>query len=127
MSIEWNNNDLNELFSNDTLNCKPDPAVKSRLNYHFMLKESRSTVRQNSFLGIFSWLFSVKNIPAKTALVSIVMLISMINFQNGSENSNFPAIDSASILIPFHCDSVLKQQDSDTCSFFGTFESITNS
>ena len=66
-----------ELFKNDELSTKPDSAIKSRLDYTFLLKESQSKIRQNSFTGLFTWFFSIKNLPVKAALFSVVMLFSV--------------------------------------------------
>lgn len=110
---------LSELFDNDELNCKPDPAIKSRLDYTFMLKESQNKIRQNSFAGMFAWIFSVKNIPSKAALISIALLFSLFNFQQKTGNFVSPAVDSTSMItIPFNLDTVFNSPfNSDTCYF----------
>ncbi len=112
---------LSELFRNDETGCKPDPSVKSRLDYTFMLKESQGKIRQNSFLGLFAWIFSLKSLPVKAAFVSLILMFSVFNFQQKSGNFETPTVDSASIFtIPFKLDSVInKPFSSDTCSFPG--------
>lgn len=121
MKNELTDNYLSELFRNDELDCKPDASVKNRLDYFFMLKESRSNIRQNSFTGLFGWFFSLKGIPAKAALVSVILFFSVFNFQQKTGNTNIPSADSASILIiPFKTDSVFNQPfNGDTCAFPG--------
>lgn len=121
MQNELTDKYLSEQFKNDELICKPDPAIKSRLDYTFLLKESQSKIRQNSFTGLFSWFFSLKNIPVKAALLSVVLFISVFNFQQKTGNFNTPTIDSTLFLtIPFYADSVVnKPFRGDTCSFPG--------
>jgi len=121
MQNELTDKYLSELFKNDVLSSKPDPAIKSRLDYTFLLKESRSKIRQNSFTGLFTWFFSLKDLPVKAALFSVVMLFSVFNFQQKSGNFNTPTIDSTLVLtIPFNIDSVVsKPFRGDTCSFPG--------
>ena len=117
MKNEMTDNFLNEIFKDDELNCKPNQEVKSRLDYAFMLKGSQGKIRQNSFLGMFTWIFSLKNIPAAAALVSIVLLFSVLKFQQKSGNFESPTVDTASILpFPLKLDSVVNRPfDSDTC------------
>lgn len=112
---------LSEVFKSDRLNYKPDPAIKSRLEYTFLLKESQSKIRQNSFAGLFSWFFSLKSISVKAAMVSVILLISVFNFQQKTGNFSTPTVDSASMLsIPFKLDSIInKPFSSDTCAFPG--------
>ena len=117
MKNELTDKYLSELFKSDEPVCKPDPSVKRRLDYTFLLKESQSKIRQNSFNGLFTWLFSLKDIPAKAALISVILLFSMFHFPQKSGNFATPAVDSASMLtIPFKLDSVIDRPLSgDTC------------
>ena len=117
MKNELTDKYLSELFQNDTLAAKPDAAIKSRLDYTFMLKESQSKIRQNSFAGMFSWLFSLKSIPFKAAMVSIILLFSVFNFPQNSGISNTTTVDSTLIpAIPFNIDSVINSPlRGDTC------------
>ena len=107
---------LNDLFKNDALHCSPDPAVKSRLDYTFMLKESQGKIRQNSFTGLFAWFFSVKNIPVAATLFMAVLLLSIFNFQQKAGNFAIPGTDTASIqMMPLNIDSIIDQPlDDDT-------------
>lgn len=117
MKNELTDNYLIELFGNDELKCKPNPSVKTRLDYTLMLKESQSKIRQNSFAGLFTWIFSLKSIPAKAAFVSVILLFSLFNFHQETGNFTTPRVDSASMLtIPFNLDSVINNPfSSDTC------------
>jgi hypothetical protein len=111
-----NDSQLNELFKNDELHCSPDPAVKSRLDYTFMLKESQGKIRQNSFTGLFTWIFSVKNIPVAATLFMAVLLLSVFNSQQKGGNFDIPGNDTASIqMMPLNIDSIIDQPfDDDT-------------
>ncbi|MCG6188569.1 hypothetical protein [Maribellus maritimus] len=121
MKNELTDNYLSKAFQNDKLDCTPDSSIKSRLDYTFMLKESQNKIRQNSFLGLFTWIFSGKNLPLKAAFISLLVLLSIFNFQQKPGNFESPVVDSASVLtIPFNIDSVTnKPFKSDTCSFPG--------
>ncbi len=121
MKNELTDKYLSELFKNDELDSKPDPTVKARLDYTLMLKDGQSKIRQNSFAGLFTWIFSLKSIPAKAAFVSIILLFSLFNFHQEAGNFTTPTVDSASMLtIPFNIDSVINNPlSSDTCSLPG--------
>ncbi len=121
MKNDLTDNFLNEIFKNDELGCTPDPSIKSRLDYTFMLKESQNKIRQNSFLGFFSWILSGKDLPLKAAFVSIILLFTVFNFQQEPGSFDSPVVDSASVLsIPFNIDTITNQPfKSDTCFFPG--------
>lgn len=57
----------------------PKSEIEDRLMYTFMLKNGTSTVRQNSFAGFTSWLFSFKQIGVKTAVLSCLFIFTMMN------------------------------------------------
>lgn len=116
MNNKMNDSQLNNLFKHDTLHCSPDPAVKSRLDYTFMLKESQGKIRQNSFTGLFTWIFSVKNIPVAATLFMAVLLLSVFNSQQKAGNFAIPGTDTASIqMMPLNIDSIIDQPlDDDT-------------
>jgi hypothetical protein len=118
MNNKMSDSQLNELFQNDELHCSPDPAVKSRLDYTFMLKESQGKIRQNSFTGMFSWMFSwmfsVKNIPVAATLFVAVLLFSVFNSQQKAGKFIVPGTDTASIhIMPLNIDSIIDQSLAD--------------
>ena len=84
----------------------PDSSVQERLNYTFMVKSSAYKTAQNSFTGMFSWLFSWSNVPVKAALVSIVLFLSIVNFQSNESQFIAPGCDTTINTIPLKVDSV---------------------
>jgi len=121
MKNELTDKELFELFKNDSVDYKPDPSVKSRLDYTLLIKESQRKIHQNSFAGLFAWLVSFKSIPVKAALVSAVLLFSVFNFQQKQGANNTVVIDTASVSVtPFNLDSACNSPfNGDTCSFPG--------
>lgn len=71
---------LTELLQNDQVG-EPDKTIEDRLMYSFLLKNSRSKVKQNSFASFAGWLFSAQSIGLKTALVSLVLFFSVFGSQ----------------------------------------------
>lgn len=71
-------NKLIQLIQNDQIGS-PKSEIEDRLMYTFMLKNGTSTVRQNSFSGFSSWLFSFKHIAVKTAVLSCLLLFTLMN------------------------------------------------
>ena len=69
-----------QLLCNDRIG-EPDNAIEDRLMYSFLLKNSSSKVKQNSFASFFNWLFSAQSLGLKTGLVSLVLFFSVINNQ----------------------------------------------
>lgn len=102
------------LLCNDRVG-EPDNAIEDRLMYSFLLKNSRSKVRQNSFSNFFGWLFSAQSLGLKTGLVSVVLFFSVIN--------NQLTIDSGTIT---GNDSVFSKRIlvADSTSFIQTIDSI---
>jgi len=84
-----------ELLRNDFVG-KPDQSVEDRLMYSFMLKNSRSKLRQNSFSSFLGWIFSVQGLGLKTGLVSVVLFFSLFNNQLNFESSGTIGLDSIS-------------------------------
>lgn len=82
-----------ELLKNDRIG-EPDRAVENRLMYSFMLKNSRSKIKQNSFSSFFGWIFSAQSLGLKTGLVSVVLFFSVINSQINVESGNIVTNDS---------------------------------
>lgn len=103
-----------QLLCNDRVG-EPDNAIEDRLMYSFLLKNSRSKVRQNSFCSFFGWLFSAQSLGLKTGLVSVVLFFSVIN--------NQLTIDSGTIT---GNDSVFSKRIlvADSTSFIQTIDSI---
>jgi hypothetical protein len=84
-----------ELLSNDSIG-KPNQAIEDRLMYSFMLKNSQSKLRQNSFSSFFGWIFSVQGLGLKTGLVSVVLFFSLFNQQMNFESTGTVGLDSIS-------------------------------
>lgn len=122
MKNELTEKELFEIFEKDNIGCSPQPSVKSRLDYTLMLKQSRNKIHQNSFAGLFTWIFSFKNIPVKAAMVSAILFFSVFNYQQNTGNTNVMGVDSASMsIIPFNLDTLNNRPfSSDTCAFPGS-------
>lgn len=73
---------------------QPDKAVEDRLMYSYLLKNSRSRVRQNSFASFFGWAFSAENLGLKTGLVSAILFFSVMNYQINIESGKITTSDS---------------------------------
>ncbi|MGE5394203.1 MAG: hypothetical protein ACM3P1_05615 [Candidatus Saccharibacteria bacterium] len=84
---------LSRLMSKDHVG-EPDKAIEDRLMYSFMLKNSRSRVRQNSFASFFTWVFSAENLGLKTGLISAILFFSVLNYQFNLEAGKITASDS---------------------------------
>lgn len=84
---------LSDLLRKDHVG-QPDKAIEDRLMYSFMLKNSRSRVRQNSFASFFGWIFSAESLGLKTGLVSAILFFSVMNYQFNMEAGNITASDS---------------------------------
>lgn len=80
-----------ELLRNDWVG-ESDKAVEDRLMYSFMLKNSSSKLKQNSFASFIGWVFSAQGLGLKTGLVSLVLFFSVFNnqftFDSGKLNGN---------------------------------------
>lgn len=101
----FNEKELNRLFEQDAAGISPDAAVRDRLEYTFLLKSSSSKVSQNSFLGMFTWLFSWSQLPLKAAVVTAVVLISFIKFPSVESQFLLPGQDTTYNAIPLQIDS----------------------
>ncbi len=110
--------DLATFFRNDKIGSSPSPAVETRLNYAFLLKRKGFKIYQNSILGSFTWLFSLKYIPLKAAFVSIALLVSLYNIQQKAGQYETPVLDSTMINMPFNIDTFYNPAfNTDTCLF----------
>ncbi|HZL09079.1 MAG TPA: hypothetical protein VFC65_03710 [Prolixibacteraceae bacterium] len=84
-----------ELLQNDQVG-EPKLSVEDRLMYSFLLKNSQSKVKQNSFVHFFGWLFSLQGMGLKAGLVSVVLVFSLMNKQFTFESSKVIGSDSIS-------------------------------
>jgi hypothetical protein len=82
-----------EVLESDSVG-KPDRQIESRLLYSFMLKNSQTKTRQNSFSSFFSWIFSIQSLGLKTGMVSLVVFLSMLNPQFYSMHDHSGSTDS---------------------------------
>lgn len=101
----FNEKELNRLFEQDAAGITPDAAIRGRLEYTFLLKTSASKVSQNSFLGMFSWLFSWSQLPIKAAIVSVIVLVSFIKFPSVENQFLLPGQDTTYNSIPIQIDT----------------------
>ncbi len=89
---------LFELMQKDRVG-KPNPQIENRLMYAFLLKNSNSNLRKNSFSGFTGWLFSFKSIGVKVAALSFLLFFSLMNTKLRQEQS-----------FPTNCDSTLVEK-----------------
>lgn len=82
-----------ELLRNDLVG-EPDKAIEDRLMYSFLLKNSGSKIKQNSFASFFGWVFSAESIGLKTGLVSVILFFSVMNNQMNFESGKISSNDS---------------------------------
>jgi hypothetical protein len=82
-----------DLLHNDRIG-EPDKAIGDRLMYSFMLKSSFLRSRQNSFGSFFGWVLSTQSIGLKTAMVSVILFISLMNNQINNNSGNITGVDS---------------------------------
>ena len=82
-----------QLLQNDRVG-EPDKAIEDRLMYSFLLKNSGSKLKQNSFVSFFGWLFSAQSLGLKTGLVSLVLFFSVINNQINIDSGTITGNDS---------------------------------
>ncbi len=82
-----------QILRNDQVG-ESDKAIEDRLIYSFLLKNSRSKLKQNSFASFFGWAFSAESLGLKTGLVSVVLFFSVMNSQIGIESGKISVNDS---------------------------------
>jgi len=97
--------ELTRLFNKDAANHHPEEAVRERLEYAFMVKSRNYKTTQNSFVGLFVWIFSWSHLPLKATLVSVVLLLSLFNIQNVEDQMIMQQQDTTLNMMPFHIDS----------------------
>lgn len=88
---------------------EPDPAIELRMQRAFMLRSAGYQTRQNSFGGLFAWLFSPRQALIKAAGALIVVSFILIR-PSLNTAEHLPAVaDSTGIDQPRVQDSVLLQ------------------
>lgn len=75
---------------------EPDKAIEDRLMYSFLLKNSGSKLKLNSFASFFGWIFSAQSLGFKTGLVSLVFFFSVFNNQFTFDPARISGNDSIS-------------------------------
>lgn len=85
----------NEMFAKILQKDKvgePDNSIEDRLMYSFLLKNSSSKLKQNSFSSFFGWIFSAQSLGLKTGLVTVILFFSVfnnqLNFEPGTTATN---------------------------------------
>ena len=101
----FTDSELTRLFEKDAVNLAPDTAVRERLEYTFLLKSKDSKVKQNSFLGMFTWLFSWSHLPLKAAMVSLILVVSLLRMPSVEQQFLHPGQDTTYNTIPLLIDS----------------------
>jgi len=86
---------LSDLLRNDHVG-EPDKTIEDRLMYSFLLQNSRSKVKQNSFGNFFGWIFSAQGLGLKIGLVTLVLFFSVFNNQFTFEPAKVIGNDSIS-------------------------------
>lgn len=115
----FNDNELRNLFEQDAKNINPDDAVRKRLEYAFMVKNRSYKTVQNSFAGMFTWLFSWSQLPLKGVIVALLFMFSFSIFNMKTENSPLlpSSQDSTLNVFPLNIDSsVTSPYYADTCA-----------
>ena len=86
---------ISKALRNDRIG-EPDKAVEDRLMYAFLLKNSKTRVRQNSFSSFAGWLFSGQSFAVKTVMVSMILFFSIFNSQFIFDSGKISSSDSIS-------------------------------
>lgn len=73
---------------------EPDKTIEDRLMYSFLLKNSGSKLRQNSFSSFFGWMLSGQNLGFKTGLVTVILFLSIMNNQLTFDSGKISGDDS---------------------------------
>jgi len=82
-----------ELLRKDQVG-EPNKGIEDRLMYSFLLKNSGSKLKQNSFVSFLGWLFSTQSMGLKAGLVSVMLFFSVMNNQISLESGKVTATDS---------------------------------
>ncbi len=119
--------ELKQLFESDSINAHPDPSVGERVKYAFLVQSSKYKVVQNSFSGAFGWFFSLSDLPVKAALVSMVLLLSILNFPPAGNRALAPLADTTQSTLPLNVDSAaILPFFADTCILSNFYDTYSN-
>lgn len=119
--------ELQHLFENDSKNIQPDSSVEERVKYAFLVQSSKYKVAQNSFSGAFSWFFSFSDLPLKAALVSMLFLVSILNFPPTGNQVLSPVADTTQSTLPLKVDSAgMLPFFADTCILSNFYNTDSN-
>ena len=99
---------LKQLINSDQIG-KPDNGIKQRLDQAFILRSASYPVRQNSFFGFFTWIFSLKAIGLKTAVASLFVAFFLFNDDVNITPSGQTTLDTTSVNQIIEIDSSLFQ------------------
>ena len=86
-----NENLLRTALMNDEPGISPDKAIAERLNYTFSLAHPFRKVSMNSFAGMFSWIFSLKNVGVKAGIASACLAYMLLfgNIKTNPDDAKF--------------------------------------
>lgn len=104
---------FSDLLRNDRVG-EPAQQVEDRLMYSFLLKSSARKTRQNSFSGFAGWVFSGHGLGLKTALVSVVLFLTVFNSQITFNSGCISAADTLSSRHILLADSTMMIQYADS-------------
>jgi hypothetical protein len=82
--------------------------------YSFLLKNSGSKLKQNSFVSFFGWIFSAQSLGLKAGLVSLVLFFSVVNNQINIDSATITGNDSVFSKRILLADSTMFIQSFDT-------------
>ncbi len=106
--IVMNSKELKQLINDDQVG-RPDASIKTRLDQAFTLRSATYPIRQNSFSGFISWIFSLKALGLKTALASLFIAFFLFNKDVTIAPSNPTTLDTTSVNQIIEIDSSLFQ------------------
>ncbi len=100
------NKRLKQIIQTDQISG-PAPDVKQRLDHAFMARSASYPVRQNSFSGLFTWLFSLQGLGVKTTIAAFCLGFFLMNNNfDISSGTTFP-LDSIHVSQSIEIDSSL--------------------
>ena len=71
-----NDIELKKLILSDHIG-EPSPKVLENLQYRYLIKLSKNSIRQNSFSGMFLWMFSSKQLISKLTIAACFICLLM--------------------------------------------------
>jgi hypothetical protein len=92
---------------------EPSPEVFENLQHKYMLKSSKYNIRQNSFSGMFLWIFSSKQLISKLTIAACFICLLMVspilkkNFQEANPTDSIK-INHAGIIDTTYIDNQRK-------------------